>query len=475
MKKTFFLLILCSSLCTVSCVNDDLDNVSKPNSEILSYQEKGKMLSLGNKMELRKLLNQDGVNLQSLKTRAFEEQFISMMDVVKDNDPLLDKYSIEEKDYIKENSLSYYELLDFEELVPNENFACLLNSKGDVQVNDTVYRITPYGTLFTKSKYMDELEAISGNLDNTLLEFRNNNELKLSNNVTLVNTFDHMAIEDIPVSSINIVEKTDNLENNIPFQSFPRYSNESHTFAGKMLGKLFGDRSVKHHDFMKGYRVKGSLYDYDYGVYCEIGTYVAMRKKRGGFFKAINGWKGTRADQLSIIYKGIVLEMNTKVPENLQMPSKPMVINNNVRLDVPGIGKQLWCLDICGLSITSNDVLKLSRLGIKAALPELKKWLGGDVDTNIQAVRILSPSNVYIVILDNQINEYNVEMLRKVFNSGVKFYVSSNMINNPLSFKSAWDFINGLRDLPIKRLKGGEVVLAGKLNGNWGGMVIYKN
>ena len=60
----------------------------------------------------------------------------------------------------------------------------------------------------------------------------------------------------------------------IPYNSFPRYSSESHTFVGKLTRKIFGDRSVKHHNFMPGYRVKGSLYDYDYGVYSEVGTFI---------------------------------------------------------------------------------------------------------------------------------------------------------------------------------------------------------
>ena len=48
------------------------------------------------------------------------------------------------------------------------------------------------------------------------------------------------------------------------------------------------------------------------------------------------------------------------------------------------------------------------------------------------------------------------------------------MISNPLSFKALTDFISGLRSLPIKRMKAGQVILAGKINGTWGGMKISK-
>lgn len=37
---------------------------------------------------------------------------------------------------------------DFSDLVPEEEFARLLNGQGEVQVGDTIYRITPSGTYY---------------------------------------------------------------------------------------------------------------------------------------------------------------------------------------------------------------------------------------------------------------------------------------------------------------------------------------
>ncbi len=135
----------------------------------------------------------------------------------------------------------------------------------------------------------------------------------------------------------------------------------------------------------------------------------------------------------------------------------------------------MFCVDICGLSISEKDIMKLAGQGLKTGLAELKKLLNQDIKANTQAVRILTKNKLYIVIMDNPVHAYNVEKLRKVFSSGVQFYISSTMISNPLSVKAAADFYNGLRDLSVKQLKGGEVILAGKLNNNWGGMIIYKD
>ena len=43
---------------------------------------------------------------------------------------------------------SYYEALGYDTLVPNKAFAALLNPLGELQVNDTIYKINHNGTYF---------------------------------------------------------------------------------------------------------------------------------------------------------------------------------------------------------------------------------------------------------------------------------------------------------------------------------------
>lgn len=402
--------------------------------------------------------------------------FISLLDKVQENDTILNQFTEEERKYIQEESLTYYDILGLEDFVPNENFARLLNSRGEITVNDSIYRVTPWGTLCAKMENRDLIDKVYEQLQNGTIDLTYNDYLtKINDEISLINSYSYTAYTtERDGSESNFLPLSRTSTEQIPYNSFPRYSSESHTFVGKLLGKVFGDRSVKHHDFMPGYRVKGSLYDYDYGVYSEVGTFVASRRKRGGLLKKINGWKGTNAQELSITYRGIVLEMKTGLPDNIQLPQKATMIRENVKLDMSGIGKQLFCIDICGKEITDAEVMKLAGTGLQSAMPILKRWLGRDVSQRTQAIRILTQSKVYVVILDNQINSYNTDKLRKVFSSGVKFYISSNIISNPISLKAAIDFMNGLRSLPVKRMKGGEVILAGKINNRWGGMIIKK-
>lgn len=502
MSKIFFLkslLLLYGMLFFASC-NDEVvvDSISMKIDNNPVFDANG-MLAFNSKEVLQNIIDQEGTVGQILRnsnTRAINGAFVSMMDAVKMDDPLLENFTEEEQQSIIGDAVTYYELLDFEELVPNENFAKLLNVNGDIQVNDTIYRITPYGTLYAAAQDADALEVAYNEMKEESLKFNvDESELKLSSKVSLINTFDHITFdndisnEEIEENDIFIDKSTypfipkdpypvyppKLVGEDIPYHRFPRRSNRSHTWAGKLLGKALGDRSVKHHDFKDGYRVKGSFYDYDYGVYTEIGAFVAMRKKRGGYLKKINGWKGIKTDQLSIIYKGVVLELNYNLSKLSSLPSKATILHKDFRIELPGAGKELFCLDICGSEITDKDVMKLAGLGIKEALKELKKMTNSDISERTQAVRIFTQSKSYVVILDNQINEYDTKQIRKIFGKEVRFFISSTTIKDPLSLKALVDFVKGIKNLPVEKLRGGEVILAGKLHDDWGGLVLYKD
>lgn len=389
------------------------------------------------------------------------KDYVSLLDMVLDNDPILLQFTKEEQEYIKKNHLTYYDIFNYEDLVPNLNFARLLNSRGEIQVKDSIYKITPYGTLSTSINNREALDDAVSKLENGTFDEKPTNGVKLKSTYSTLK------------ENGTIVPMTRTSIENIPYSNFPSYTSDSHTFVGKILGRVFGDRSVKHHDFMKGYRIKGSLYDYDYGVYSEVGAFVASRKKRGGFFRKLNGWKGTNAEELSITYRGVVLELDLKIPK-LDFPKAPTVVSEYSTLDIPGLDKPVPCIDIWGMEITDQQIMKFGGQGLKEGLKKINDMVNKNVNPNARAVRFLTPDKVYIVILDKQINEYNVDQVRKVFNSQVKFYLSNKMISNPFSFQALYNFMSNVRNLPVKRMKAGQVILAGKINGTWGGMRISK-
>ena len=142
-------------LSIVACSNQDevsqLSNLSK-NSKAVEFSA---LFQAQNKENLKEIITNSNV----IQTRSLNAQnYVSLMDVVRDDDPLLSTYTNEEKQYIKDNNLTYYDVLGYDDAVPNEKFASLLNSRGEVQVGDSIYRITPCGTFSTNIANRKDIE-----------------------------------------------------------------------------------------------------------------------------------------------------------------------------------------------------------------------------------------------------------------------------------------------------------------------------
>lgn len=108
---------------------------------------------------------------------------------------------------------------------------------------------------------------------------------------------------------------------------------------------------------------------------------------------------------------------------------------------------------------------------LSPVLCELEKHYGAN--GQVPAVRILTPDKVYVIIADDTYNLPNVCKIRKVFNSGAKFTLSYSV--GASAWSTVLSSIKSTYKMPVKKLIGGEVLLAGKLSGKWGGMYISKN
>lgn len=464
-KKTFLLLITTPLLGILSCSDNEHSlNLEREETRRLPSLYSTSLATV-DRSDLKELIEQEDPIFSSPTRNSTSNNYISLLDVVRKDDPILESFSAEERTYILDSALTYYDALGYEDIVPNTRFARLLNSRGEIQVGDSIYRITHYGVLATDFAHREQLEYANQ---------------ALKNGTFIIGAFPSVIIKDAynelkleMEGSPNIQTRTATEE--IPYHSFPTYTTKSHTFVGKILGSVLGDRSVKHHDFMKGYRIKGSFYSYDYLVYSEVGTFVASRRKRRGFFRKINGWKGVRAEELSITYQGVVLELQTnKLPHRSRLPQTPQLINDGHSMDIPGLGSQIRLVDLYFVELSEEQILKFAGSGLKEIFKFLKDKFGHNAHSEVKALRIVTPSKAYIIIPDAQVNEYNVEQVRKVFNSQVKFFLSTTITGNKASLGSLTEFYQGLKGLSSAKLIGGKVILAGKINGQWGGMTIIK-
>jgi hypothetical protein len=409
------------------------------------------------------------------KTRAslssFVENgtFVSLMDEIRPDADCLTELSPEEKDTILTNHLNYYSAFGYDNLIPNENFARLLNWKGEIIVNDSLYRITPLGTFCTSDVNNSGSQNIESCYQRLIsgdsLCFNSNSYLRLNSNVILYNSFPESKFDGQVIST--------RASGAIPLKHYS--STASNGWVWKEIGKLLGDRSTKHFEYISKRRVDGSLYDYDYLVYHESGAFVSASKKRGGFFRKINGWKDICADELSITCKNMMFVLDYKTPSTISFPKEFQFVNNSNLINTNMSTRPLKSVDILGYDIPAKALFSAIKGGVSFALDILKKELNHSISPDTRVVRILTPNKCYIYLLESETTDYNCNKIRKVFNSGWNFYISSDILSNPLSFKSAKDFFDGVRSIPVEHIESGRVILLTKIDNQWGGLVMDKN
>ena len=466
-----------------SCHNYEPDSEQK--AEFVNGVQES-VLSFSSKEDIAAAVNSDESPLTRATIESYIEPditimpgtpgFLSLMDKVLPDDPLLDGISQEERDIILGEEMTYYEMYGCRDYIPSENFAKLLNSRREIQLRDSVYRITEFGTLKANIEDRSQLDIVYEKLRADVLpSMEEDAPFIISDNVEV-----HPLTD---VECREIVE-TRTTASDLPLNSFKHYTSEHKTLLGKWLSKVFGENATKHHEFKKGYRVDGSLYSYNYLVYYEAGTFVSMNKKRGGFFKLINGWKEIKADELFLQFRSIGIEYDIKC----KMPFMP--VPADAKPEIMGFSSFKYqgfdneirnAVDVVAYGETSEETiyslagLKYQELYIKlrnmVCNPQMLDNHYGYMG-RIPAVRILTPKKVYVIVLEDTCNKKNVEQIRKTFKAGsaIEIFVKNSSYNAQDILK----FLNGLKEMPYARVFGGEVLLAGKDGKQWGGMFIKK-
>lgn len=148
--KRFIIYFLCMLLYILSSCSDELtpQHLSETATEKSQASGDG-FLCLPSKDALQDVIEQGAMTRSTISSFVENGEFTSLLDEVSSNAPCLDELTTEEKDTILSQHLTYYEAFGYEDLVPNENFAKLLNWKGEFLVGDSLYRITPIGTFCT--------------------------------------------------------------------------------------------------------------------------------------------------------------------------------------------------------------------------------------------------------------------------------------------------------------------------------------
>lgn len=224
-------MLLFSSLFLISCNNEVEDVPIVVSSVQPQIEEK---LSFDSKADLAQILN-----LNNTRSAAYlTPNFVALTSPVQIADTIFNSLSAEEKEELKSSGTSYYDLLGFDKYVPNEKLANLLNSRGEIIVADTLYRVTPYGVFYTPKSYEQELDSVLVHVTDEQLNATNEETIAVSSHVKLRKTFggaesvtSNYVVEALPQTRSTSID-------NIPYQNFPVFGHKNITIVGKIIGSI---------------------------------------------------------------------------------------------------------------------------------------------------------------------------------------------------------------------------------------------
>lgn len=150
----------------------------------------------------------------------------------------------------------------------------LLTPKGEVEVADTIYRITPNGTYYFPKSKIGEFERI---YKTDSLGYSSGSDLyTLSKDIYRYDTFKELPTEewvevDAPIPGLNddseelpLAPANSRAISEPNYNSFPVFSASRHTFFGKMWQGLFGKDKYYDVKFSSKRKVRGRFYAYKY-------------------------------------------------------------------------------------------------------------------------------------------------------------------------------------------------------------------
>jgi len=195
--------------------------------------------------------------------------------------------------------------LEQDSLIEDQLFSQVVNSTGELEVENTVYKITPNGTFAVQAS---SLAALNGMLDaNGMLQAQYANSLtpvdsengfyKVNGNTYLYDTYGKVR----GITSVNSTVPTEGSNprpggrpdrgngfptspntviNTVPYKNMDITPfNSKYTIAGKFLQSIFGDAKYKYFAGTPDRRLKVNFYSRNWLVYASTGVRAVIQKK----------------------------------------------------------------------------------------------------------------------------------------------------------------------------------------------------
>lgn len=478
--KNFSLLILLGLFIFVGCSEDYSEIIEEPEDSSIS-NEAFKRLCFVDEFDLENAILGGGVHSDSLLKAYSSQKFISMLSMM----PGLKNASGEE--------MSYYEGLGFDTLVPNLNFAALLNPDGELEIGGEVIRIAPVGTYRFLKEYEEEFNQFI--LDNPDFSTTGlvDEIIEISDNIVLYNTFkenpnDYEMTFEGEFDELVGYEDDDyegtysqlKSSSELDINSFTTFKADRKTVVGSAIQSIIGSKRNHTLEFNSKRRLKGSFYFYNYGVYAEIGVTGETQKKNW------IGWSGTSCDELRVGWRNV--EIKRTIPDFQKQTLKgleDMVYFTPKSIFVNGKLTRVATLLAPDFDLSMKE--KLRGQGIQAFLKWARKSNESELEKAMNAAEALivaSRTEIYYYSSSDVI-KYNTDKYTHVFDKSWMdfeigwsnqrgFFVnninSNNADNWQTYLKTVYTAFNSHRG----SLEGGSVYVCGRFGNTWRGMKIVK-
>lgn len=371
-------------------------------------------------------LNSDVNTLKNLSRETFEEVlskkyqsgFIPAVPIVNDSDiktidMLESKIRAEKSWKMKSSTETQESSVEFDDIISDEAFASLINSDGEIQVGDSVYKYTDLGLFFV---HKDQVEHLYNYLESI------SNHQKVANvfsSTLAINPIDCegpvlMSVDD-QISYFGLIEEdcgptggsTGNPPNNGGNKTADEFiaNLESCDTANGVFSFAFGTSKHCTDNFNNSdYRIKTKYWNQHYLLGRSIGISVKHQRKRLGIWWTISTW------EIRLGINHVYFEYT--VP-NLSLDSVPKEVfyyNNNAfsntgaylsnqPLQLP-FGTDLAIqIDLTKYGLGSNEVTPqdLFKLAQKTLIPMGKNFLKDNFSTDLKGMTIFGLHNNKIV------------------------------------------------------------------------------
>ena len=341
MKKLIFggaLLVL------VSCAKTEFSPNLVGEKQNISQISEMAFLVFDSEVSFREEINRGGLTqTKGVNNSGLISLFDLMSAIDVENDPVISYEGMRRGIKDTDVDMSLYDLLGYDELVPNESFASLLNARGEFCVGDTMYKISPRGTYYfpiSKKEDFEQDYAYYEECDGILCA---ENTYEMAPSVYRYDTFkdSHITFLDMNCESelveIGVATKADPTFPSFSWSSFPTYSGS--------VDDCFHNQ-VFTYSLPNNRRVRSCVYHHDYVVYDERGS--TLKCQKNGFF----GWTAVTSSALMMTWKNIIMQggHGSELPPPVGVP--PTVRRETVSY----MGKTETCVTITGYVLPDNQL-----------------------------------------------------------------------------------------------------------------------